>query len=175
MVFRRHHSHAWVEVLWNGRWYSFDPTPPMRSGLFARTPGWQSWWEGVRGRFARIFHLLKEGEWRRVVDDWQVTTQGLLDNPLVYGIPLLLLLVILVRRLLKRNRHKVRIKPDERVLNWIHLLDRVEKILKRQGFVRMPGETVGAFLARVEPQVMGSGEILGAVKSLREYEMHRWR
>ena len=118
---------------------------------------------------------MKEGEWRRIVDDWQSVTQGLLNNPLVYGVPLLLLLVILVRRLLKGNKHKVRIKPDERVLNWIRLLDRAEKILKRQGFVRMPGETVGAFLARIEPQVTGSGEILGAVKSLREYEKHRWR
>ena len=110
-----------------------------------------------------------------MVDDWQATTQGLLDNPLIYGIPLLLLLVILVRRLLKRNRHKVRQKIDLRVQKWARSLDRAEKILKRQGFVRMPGETVGAFLSRIEAQVTGSGEILGAVKSLREYEKHRWR
>jgi hypothetical protein len=129
----------------------------------------------VRGRFARIFHLLKEGEWRRVVDDWQVTTQGLLDNLLVYGIPFLFLLVILVRSLLKRNRHKDRQKTDLRAQKWARSLDRAEKILKRQGFVRMPGETVGAFLARIEPQVTDNGETLAAVESLREYERHRWR
>lgn len=175
VVFRRHHSHAWVEVLWNGRWYSFDPTPPMRSGLFARTPGWQSWWEGVRGRFARIFHLLKEGEWRRIVDDWQATTQGLLESPLTYGLPLLLLFAILARALLKRRKGKVLIKPDLRAQKWARSLDRAEKILKRQGFVRGPGETVGAFLVRIESQVSDAGDVLSAVKSLHEYEKHRWK
>jgi hypothetical protein len=147
----------------------------MRPGLFARTPGWQSWWEGVRGRFARIFHLLKEGEWRRMVDDWQATTQGLLDNPLVYGMPFLLLLVILVRRLLKRNKHKVHQKTDLRAQKWVRSLDQAEKNLRRQGFVRGPGETVGAFLVRIESQVSDAGDALSAVKALREYEKHRWR
>jgi hypothetical protein len=147
----------------------------MRPGLFARTPGWQSWWEGVRGRFARIFHLLKEGEWRRMVDDWQVTTQGLLDNPLVYGIPFLLLFAILARVLLKRRKGKVLIKPDLRTQKWVRSLDRAEKNLRRQGFVRGPGETVGAFLVRIESQVPDAGDALSAVKALREYEKYRWR
>lgn len=175
VVFRRYHSHAWVEFLWNGHWYFFDPTPPMEPGLFSKLPIWSSWWEGFNGRLARLLHLVKEGEWRRVVDDWQVVTQGFLGNPLVYGISLLLLLVILARRLLKGNKHKVRIKLDARVQSWVRSLDRAEKMLKRHGFIRQPGETVGAFLVRIEPQVTVTGETLSALESLREYEKHRWQ
>ena len=110
-----------------------------------------------------------------MVDDWQATTQGLLESPLTYGLPLLLLFAILARALLKRRKGKVLIKPDLRAQKWARSLDRTEKILKRQGFVRGPGETVGAFLSRIEPQVTGSGDTLSALESLREYEKHRWK
>ena len=174
VVFRRHHSHSWVEVLWNGRWYSFDPTPPMREGFFAKPSFWQSRWEGIKGHFARLFHLLKEGQWRRMVDDWQNATQRLLDSPWTYGLPLLLLLVIFVRVFLKRRKGKVQIKPDLRALKWVRSLDRAEKQLKRQGLVRKPGETVGSFVVRIE-KVGSKPEIRQAVEALREYERERWR
>ena len=173
VVFRRYHSHAWVEVLWNGRWYSFDPTPPIRKGLFRQTSYLQIKWEGIKGRFARIFHLLKEGEWRRVVDGWQVTMQDLLDSPWIYGLPLLLLLIILARVLFRRFNRCVSVKPDRRVMEWVRSLDYAEKKLKREGFVRRPGETVGSFLARIENSA-NSQESVNAVKALREYEKHRW-
>lgn len=174
VVFRRHHSHSWVEVLWNGRWYSFDPTPPLRGGLFAAPSLWQSKWEGIKGRFARLFHLLKEGQWRLMVTDWQTATQGILDSPWIYGLPLLLLLVILVRVLLKRRKGKVQIKPDLRALKWVRSLDHAEKQLKRQGFVRRPGETVGAFIARIEPAALDP-KSTKALETLCEYERERWR
>lgn len=174
VVYRRHHSHSWVEVLWNDRWYSFDPTPPMRSGLFRQSSYFQIKWEGVKGRFARIFHLLKEGEWRRVVDDWQSVTLTILDNPWTYGVPLVLLLAILGHRLRKRIKKRVSEKPDRRVLEWARSLDRAERTLKRQGLVRQPGETVGVFLARIE-NITHIRESANAVEALREYENHRWR
>ncbi len=174
VVFRRHHSHAWVEVFWNGRWYSYDPTPPMRSGLFRQSSYFQIKWEGVKGRVARIFHMLKEGEWRRVVDDWQSMTLSVLNNPWIYGLLLVLLLAILGHKLRKRIKKRISVKPDRRVLEWARSLDRAERALKRQGFVRQPGETVGAFLARVE-NITNGRESANAVEALREYEKRRWR
>lgn len=174
VVFRRHHSHAWVEVFWNGRWYSYDPTPPMRSGLFRQSSYFQIKWEGVKGRVARIFHMLKEGEWRRVVDDWQSMTLSVLNNPWIYGLLLVLLLAILGRKLRKRIKKRISVKPDGRVLEWARSLDRAERALKRQGFVRQPGETVGAFLARIE-NITNGRESANAVEALREYEKRRWR
>ena len=174
VVFRRYHSHAWVEVLWNGRWYSYDPTPPMRSDLFRQSSYFQIKWEGIKGCFARIFHLLKEGEWRRVVDDWQSMTLSVLNNPWIYGLLLVLLLAILGRKLRKRIKKRISVKPDRRVLEWARSLDRAERALKRQGFVRQPGETVGAFLARIE-NITNGRESANAVEALREYEKRRWR
>ncbi len=173
VVFRRHHSHAWVEVLWNGRWYSFDPTPLMDEALFHQSSYFQIKWEGVKGHFARFFHLLKEGEWRRTVDDWQSVSLAILNNPWTYGLPILLLLAVLSYRLRKRLKRRISVKPDRRVLEWSQSLDRAERILKRQGLVRQPGETVGAFLARIELS-SSSRESVNAVEFLREYEKHRW-
>ena len=175
VLFRRYHSHAWVEVSWVDRWYIFDPTPPAQGGPFWRSSYFQIKWEGIKGRFARILHLLKEGEWRRMVDDWQFATQGILDNPWTYGLSLgLLTLVILGRLLLKHIRTGASERPAERALKWVRSLEHAEKQLKRQGLVRQPGETVGAFIARIETSA-GDPKSIEALEALREYEMERWR
>ena len=100
--------------------------------------------------------------------------QAVLDSPWIYGLPLLLLLIILARVLVKRFNRRITVKPDRRVVEWVRSLDRAEKILKRKGLVRRPGETVGSFLARIEKSA-NSRESAEAVQILREYEKHRWR
>ena len=109
-----------------------------------------------------------------MVDDWQSMTLSVLNNPWIYGLPLILLLAILGRKLRKRIKKRISVKPDRRVLEWARSLDRAERALKRQGFVRQPGETVGAFLARVE-NITNGRESANAVEALREYEKRRWR
>ena len=109
-----------------------------------------------------------------MVDDWQTVTQGLLDSPWTYGLPLLLLFGILARALLKRRKGKVLVKPDLRVLEWVRSLDRAEKQLKRLGLVRKPGETVGAFIARIETVASGP-KSTEALETLRKYERERWQ
>jgi transglutaminase-like putative cysteine protease len=179
VLYRRHHSHAWVEVFVDGRWYSFDPTPPSLRKIFASPSGWQSWWEGVRGRLAHWFHLLKEGQWRSVVDSWQSFTQNALENPWTYVVPGLIVLALLAFRGLRRFKGRSTEAPDARALEWARKLERTEKSLKRLGYVRKPGETVGHFLVRLE-QRMGSDGVEATrlsplVNVLRDYESKRWR
>ena len=99
--------------------------------------------------------------------------QDLLDSPWIYGLPLLLLLIILARVLFRQFNRRVSVKPDRRVMEWVRSLDYAEKKLKREGLVRRPGETVGSFLARIENSA-NSREAVNAVNALREYEKHRW-
>ena len=185
-IFRRKHTHAWVEAFVDGRWVIFDPTPPILP-QFAVAPSWWSVkWEGVRGRFARVMHALKEGEWRRVVDRWQNHSAALLESPLLYA-----LLIVLVVGLVGRKiwiTYKVKLKNrafvSARALEWAKKLKAAEGTLARLGYRREPGETVGAFARRVKKGLAGQdASTLAAKKKQRaeqalrildDYEASRW-
>ena len=53
-----------------------------------------------------------------------------------------------------------------------------DTILSRFGLVRMPGETVGAFILRIEsykPSEKQMKRFNAALSVLREYEKERWK
>ena len=185
-IFRRKHSHAWVEAYVDNRWVIFDPTPPILP-QFADAPSWWSVkWEGVRGRFARVMHALKEGEWRRVVDSWQNQSTALLESPILYAV-----LVILVAGFASRNIYiayklssKNRAYVSARSLEWVNKLNRAERDLTRAGFRREPGETVGKFaercrialsrLAENQTPLKKIQKAKNALAVLNDYEKERW-
>lgn len=186
-IFRRKHSHAWVEAYVDDRWVIFDPTPPILP-QFADAPSWWSVkWEGVRGRFARVMHALKEGEWRRVVDSWQNQSTALLESPILYAVLVILVAgfagrkIYIAYKLISKNRAYV----SARSLEWVSKLNRAERDLARAGFRREPGETVGKFAARVRIALSHLAEdqtppkklqkARQAVKTLDDYEALRWR
>ena len=190
-IFRRKHSHAWVEAYVDGRWVIFDPTPPILP-QFADAPSWWSVkWEGVCGRFARVMHALKEGEWRRVVDSWQNQSTALLESPILYVVLVILVAAFVGRKLyiLYRQSEKKRSFVSSRAVLWVKRLDRCEKELAKVGFRRETGETVGCFLRRLDaemakldaPQDSSKSTpnrrkiIRKALEFLRDYEMQRWR
>ena len=190
-IFRRKHSHAWVEAYVDGRWVIFDPTPPILP-QFADSPSWWSVkWEGVRGRFARVMHALKEGEWRRVVDRWQNQSTALLESPVLYAVLAALVVAFAGRKayaVYKLNK-KNRVFVPARAVLWIKRLEDCEKGLAKMGFHREAGETVGKFIERI--QAAKDTMILDKVNLakmdarkplleqllvvLLEYEKERWR
>ena len=186
-IFRRKHSHAWVEAYVDGRWVIFDPTPPILP-QFADSPSWWSVkWEGVRGRFARVMHALKEGEWRRVVDSWQNQSTALLESPILYAVLVILVAgfagrkIYIAYKLSSKNRAYV----SARSLEWVNKLNRAERDLTRAGFRREPGETVGKFAVRVRIALSHLAEDQIPFKKIQrahlallvldDYEEHRWR
>lgn len=190
-IFRRKHSHTWVEAYVDNRWVIFDPTPPILP-QFADAPSWWSVkWEGVRGRLARVMHALKEGEWRRVVDSWQNQSTALLESPILYVVLVILVAAFVGRKLyiLYRQSEKKRSFVSSRAVLWVKRLDRCEKELAKVGFRRETGETVGCFLRRLDaemakldaPQDSSKSTpnrrkiIRKALEFLRDYEMQRWR
>ena len=185
-IFRRKHSHAWVEAYVDGRWVIFDPTPPILP-QFAQTPSWWSVkWEGVRGRFARVMHALKEGEWRRVVDSWQNQSTALLESPILYTVLAILIVgfagrkIYIAYKLSAKNRAYV----SARSLEWVKKLDRAERNLTRVGLRREPGETVGKFaercrialsrLAENQTPLKKIQKAKNALAVLNDYEKERW-
>ena len=185
-IFRRKHSHAWVEAYVDNRWVIFDPTPPILP-QFADAPSWWSVkWEGVRGRFARVMHALKEGEWRRVVDSWQNQSTALLESPILYAVLVILVAgfagrkIYIAYKLSSKNRAYV----SARSLEWVNKLNRAERDLTRAGFRREPGETVGKFAVRVRIALSHLAEdqiplkkiqkASNALAVLNDYEKERW-
>lgn len=184
--YRRHHSHAWVEVYARGEWLPFDPTPPIPAVSF-KSPSWfQTKWEGIQGRFAFFFHFLKEGEWRRTVDDWQSVTQRTLESPFFYiGLFALVLGTILLKiRQNRKRRVAVPVKISNHAKEWIHKLDRAEKYFAKYGFVRESGETVLQFYERVEDKYNHGlleeknkypTKFADELKALKAYNSNRWK
>jgi hypothetical protein len=182
VTFRRRHSHAWVEVYIYRKWYIFDPTPPMTEMTFAKSSWIATKIEGLKGRFSYVRHLLKDGEWRRVVDSWQTLSERLVSNPIIYvvlGALLAFFMALKLRKRQKRNSHAV----SKNAVRWIQVLANAEKRLLRLGYVRAPGETVSAFAKSVEETIKKASpkdsryekEFSLALEQLREYESNRWR
>ena len=189
-TFRRRHSHAWVEVYIDRKWYIFDPTPPLTEMTFAK-PSWLSTkFEGVKGRFSYVMHLLKDGEWRRIVDSWQTASERVVSSPVLYVVLVVLLFVFALLKFRRHRRQLTQQKVSKNATQWIALLADAEKRLARLGFNRAPGETVAK---RVEQALntMRTTEqttkkaspkdsrfeqnLSAALEQLREYERNRWR
>ena len=185
-VFRRKNSHAWAEVFVDGRWMVFDPTPPLGI-VIGDAPGWWNLkWEGVRGRFARIMHLLKEGGWRAVVDRFQESSRSIVESPVLYALLLILVLGFAFRRfyVVYNSRIKSRAYVSAKAKEWTKKLNAAERTLARLGYRREPGETVGAFAKRVEKAFAGQDALTltakkkqraqQALRILDDYEATRW-
>lgn len=185
-VFRRKNSHAWAEVLVDAHWVIFDPTPPILPQFSVAPSWWSVKWEGVRGRFARVMHALKEGEWRRVVDHWQNQSTALLESPILYTVLVILVASFVSRkiRIAYRKRQKNRAIVSVKALEWVKKLNAAERALARLGYRRETGETVGTFARRVGKSVVGQeAATLDAKKKQRaeqalrildDYEANRW-
>ena len=183
VTFRRRHSHAWVEVFIERKWYIFDPTPPVLVNAFAEPSWFSKKMEGVKGRVAYVLHLLKDGEWRRVVDSWQNTSERVILSPVCYVVLAILVVVVAALKFRGIRRRSGLQVVSKNAAHWIPLLESAEKRLSRLGFDRAPGETVSAFIERIEQTIKKASpkdsrfeESLSiALKLLREYENNRWR
>jgi hypothetical protein len=195
VTFRRRHSHAWAEVYINNNWYIFDPTPPLTELTFAKTSWFASKLEGLKGRFSYILHLLKDGEWRRVVDNWQTVSEQLISSPIPYVILTILLALFAGFKIRKYRKNSISKVISRNAAHWIALLESAEKRLAHLGFARSPGETVSSFANRIEKALQKADDTIDdsankkskkahefrrqecstALKQLSEYEQNRWK
>lgn len=179
-IFRRNSSHAWVEMRNMGFWTTFDPTPPLFVVKVERPSWFDMKFEWVRARAARVFHVLRDGEWRLALNSWQDAVQNILSGAALYVVlGCIALAVIAFRfvRVLRRRRSNAGYAQS--VQHWVKGLDSAEKLLARIGLVRHPGETVGAFLRRLECDASVSQKERAlferALDVIRDYEKNRWR
>lgn len=178
-LFRRNSSHAWVEMRNMGVWSSFDPTPPLFVVKIER-PSWiDQKFESIRARAARIFHVLRDGEWRLALSSWQDAVQALVASPWLYALIAAVVAAVLLFRAVTKRRKQLPGSASASRSHWVRVLARAEKSLMHLGFVRMPGETVGCFLRRLEGDSpvtqKGRARFERALDEIRDYEKNRWR
>ncbi len=179
-IFRRNSSHAWVEMRNMGTWATFDPTPPLFVVKMDRPSWFDMRFESIRARSVRIFHVLRDGEWRLALSSWQDTVQNILSSTLFYIILGCIALAIIVFQMVRTlRRRKSSAGYAQSVQHWVKGLESAEKSLAKLGLVRHPGETVGAFLARFENETPKNEKARARLQSvlqfLRDYENNRWR
>lgn len=164
-VFRRSHAHAWVEVFLPGRgWTTWDPTPGSDAPPAPR-PAWKRWLDGIGTRATMVWHQVRDGAWRLALED---TTDAVLrSRAWRWGLAGLLVAGLLVAVAWRRRRTR---SGSGSTRAWQRRLERAEARLRREGWVRESGETVGAFLARIPPEVVPASRA-----ELEAYQSQRWR
>ncbi|MCF0225631.1 MAG: transglutaminase domain-containing protein [Fibrobacter sp.] len=184
VIFRRKHSHAWVEANIDNRWIVVDPTPMVEIPVDA---GWMNKkWEGVKGRLGWLLHLLKEGGWRRYVDRLQLATQKMVASPILYlGLLLLFALVVFLRYKRGGFRRKASARVGKNAIYWAKKLENAEKMLHVYDFRRLSYQTVGCFIKQIEKKVeegnvevskqQNQDRLKESLAVLKEYEKNRWR
>lgn len=171
LLYRRHNCHAWVEVLIDGHWMTFDATPPRMVMAMDAPSWWKVKWESFSGRAQYVLHVIRDGEWRKSVDDLQALTEKALQSWVFYALLLVAAAILFSIKVLKSRTQKKRSQVSKNVAVWIKKLDSAERRLRRLGYMRNPGETVAAFACRLQKDARCNA----LVRILQEYEDNRWR
>ena len=178
-LFRRNSSHAWVEKFSLGRWMLFDPTPPLFVVKVERPSWFGQKWEAFRGRTARLFHIIKDGDWRIALSAWQDAGRNVFSSPAFYAFLALIAVAILGILLVRAYRRRERPGYARSLRLLVRKLDIAEKSLVPLGLRRLPGETVAAFACRCRsftPKTKkGQMRLHRALEVFDEYESVRWK
>ena len=167
-VARRANAHAWVELHDPERgWRTWDPTPEADLGV-AAPPWWKRQVEGWAMRATRGWHVLRDGAWRgdleSLVERATIQARG-------RGATVLLAFVLVAAGWwLLRRRKEIPRTEDLRREAWRRRAKRAEDLLRRAGWVRLPGETFGEFLGRLPSQAPREARLM-----LRRYQEERWK
>ncbi|MFA6623711.1 MAG: hypothetical protein WCS54_06315, partial [Fibrobacteraceae bacterium] len=117
--------------------------------------------------------------WRKSVDAFQSYSAQVMGSAWFYGALAALIsavgAVVVIRR--RRRGLGVYAVNSQSAAEWRKKLASAEKALRRGGFVRVPGETVGVFLARLrsEGAEKRGRRVRAALQILEAYENGRWR
>lgn len=167
-VARRANAHAWVELYDPARgWSTWDPTPSAELGI-AAPPWWRRLVEGWTMRASRAWHVVRDGAWRIVLENLVERATSRLDRVailLVAGAA-----VVGAAWWLSHRRKGTPPVEEARRAAWRRRAAEAEDLLRRAGWVRAPGETIGAFLARLPPRAPRR-----AREALERYQAERWR
>ena len=132
-VVRDRNAHTWVEAFVEGRWQSFDPTPPSELAMRTRPTRWEHLSEALSFAFDRTINFF--------------VNIGLARAGIFSGV--MAVVLILVRRFIQKRRAA----GVSRVASMSRPLPAFESLataLSRAGWDRVPSEPLERFARRVD-------------------------
>ena len=163
-------AHAWVEVLYDNAWHTFDPTPPatfVEPGLFENQLAYLRWlW---RRSVVSYDHLDQVAIWQMIVrwasDLGRSIKQGL---PQVAMVAAVLFVVLIGYHLAGRfNGRRNRLR-DERLTRMFR---EIEQLLTKQYPQRQSRESFRDYVRRIRPEPILE---MGLNQFLDRYQHHRF-
>jgi protein-glutamine gamma-glutamyltransferase len=152
-VVRDRNAHTWVEAFVEGRWQTFDPTPPSELAIRSRPSRWDHLSEALSFAFDRTINFF--------------VNIGLARTGIFSGV-MAVLLIILRRFLQRRNANKTTVASTSRPLPAFESL---ATALSHVGWERLPSEPLERFAKRVdaagEPWSAEVAEVLARYAELR--------
>lgn len=132
-VVRDRNAHSWVEAFIEGRWQSFDPTPPSELGMRTRPSRWEHLSEALSFTFDRTVAFF--------------FNIGLARTGIFSGV--MAVVLILVRRVIQRRRAAA-VGSVASASRPLPAFDSLATALSRAGWERVPSEPLERFARRVD-------------------------
>ena len=142
-IVRERHAHAWTVAYINGRWVDFDTTPPV----------WDEHETAKASFFRPLVEWFSEMRFRFML--WRFEDHTGVPGKFLF-IPLGLLIAFIVWRIFARKRRTLLVRKHRHVETHVARpgLDsefyQIEARLRRMGLERDRGETLAAWLTRLE-------------------------
>ena len=142
-IVRERHAHSWVLAYIKGRWTEVDTTPPI----------WDEHETANASFFRPLIEWFSEMRFRFML--WRFEDHTGVPAKILF-VPLGLLVAFIVWRVFMRKRRTLLIRKHRAIANPIVRPGRdsefyqIEARLRRMGLERDPGETLAAWLKRVE-------------------------
>jgi hypothetical protein len=147
---RKRHAHAWALAYINGRWQIFDTTP---AAWFSLEEEMAAWWEPLYDVISWLTYKFSQWRWR---DDSDSSTDWLLW--LILPLSLLLIWRLYSREKVARSQSA---KPLNRaiVVGADSAFYQIVQQLNAAGLIRQQGETLTAWLKRVQAPLLSEASM----------------
>lgn len=139
-VVRKRHAHAWTLVYINGRWQEFDTTPPAWVGMEEEMAGW---WESLDDLWSWLTYQFSKWRWR----EGDSTNEWLLW--LILPLSLILIWRFYTREKVARSQKSIG-QANAPTAGIDSAFYKIVQQLNAAGYIRQPGETLTAWLKRIE-------------------------
>lgn len=157
LLVRARHAHAWVEALdEQGRWHTFDATPPDAASAAGTADGWWSQLGNDIARWWATALAFDAGAQAR----WLAACAALLWPPVLPGIAAVLAALLFWRR------HRRNSPPVVRALH---------RALQAAGVALRPGETPRAAVRRAAVAGVDRARLAALRRAAERHERHRYQ
>jgi transglutaminase-like putative cysteine protease len=161
-VVRQRHAHAWALAYMNGRWVELDTTPAT---WFTTEASMAAWWQPIYDIGSFLSYQFSKWRWRETDDrssnDWLLW--------LILPLGLILIWRLYSREKVSRSDKSALIATNTVVIGADSAFFEIVQRLNAAGYIRQSGETLTAFLKRINAEQMSEPNIQTLLRLHQRY------